>query len=72
MFEQTYDRLRESVERALKDLCQACPSPQPLRDAMAYSLLAGGKRIRPVMLPLGVRSVWRLYPGGKPFACRWK
>ncbi|HIT69270.1 MAG TPA: polyprenyl synthetase family protein [Candidatus Aphodomonas merdavium] len=69
MFEQTYDRLRESVERALKDLCQACPSPQPLRDAMAYSLLAGGKRIRPVMLLSACEAFGGSIQEAMPFAC---
>ena len=38
------DHLRRVTEREWQEI------PHPLRDAMAYSLLSGGKRLRPVML----------------------
>ncbi len=40
---------RAAVEDALK-ACVPDDVPEPLRGAMRYSLLAGGKRLRPVML----------------------
>jgi geranylgeranyl diphosphate synthase type II len=41
---------RASVERALERHLQACEAaPQTLKEAMAYSLLAGGKRLRPIL-----------------------
>lgn len=51
-------QLRETVERRLAELMQLrtadCPkvgeTAPGLRDSMAYSLLAGGKRLRPMML----------------------
>ena len=44
------DHLRELVERFLEELdFAAAPAARPLVEAMRYSLLAGGKRIRPVL-----------------------
>jgi geranylgeranyl diphosphate synthase type II len=44
------DHLRASVEAYLKDLrFSAEPATEGLEEAMRYSLLAGGKRIRPVL-----------------------
>jgi geranylgeranyl diphosphate synthase type II len=44
------DELRQLVERFLEELdFAAAPAARPLVEAMRYSLLAGGKRIRPVL-----------------------
>jgi len=44
------DHLRALVERFLEELdFAAAPAARPLVEAMRYSLLAGGKRIRPVL-----------------------
>ena len=44
------DHLRELVESFLEELdFAAAPPARPLVEAMRYSLLAGGKRIRPVL-----------------------
>jgi geranylgeranyl diphosphate synthase type II len=41
---------RATVEKALQRHLEACVgAPATLRDAMAYSLLAGGKRLRPIL-----------------------
>ncbi len=49
----TADAVREELERRLDAaMNQADPYDQPLWDAMRYSLMAGGKRIRPVLLML--------------------
>ncbi len=49
MYKQKYDAYKNRVENAL---LHAVPEdiPSPLKDAMRYSLLAGGKRLRPVLL----------------------
>lgn len=48
-YNEQYDFYCRAVEETLKT---AVPQdvPQPLQDAMRYSLLAGGKRLRPVLL----------------------
>jgi geranylgeranyl diphosphate synthase type II len=52
------DHLREEVERYLAQMSFAEePITQGLDDAMRYSLLAGGKRIRPVLALATARSV---------------
>ena len=44
------DDLRELVDRALGELSfSRAPSTEGLEEAMRYSLLAGGKRVRPVL-----------------------
>jgi geranylgeranyl diphosphate synthase type II len=59
------------VEEALPGYLSppACGAPEPLRKAMEYSLMAGGKRVRPVLLLSAGTAV-----GGKekdllPIAC---
>ncbi|MBQ9196688.1 MAG: polyprenyl synthetase family protein [Clostridia bacterium] len=48
-YQARYDYFRLAAEEALRD---AVPTdvPEPLRSAMRYSLMAGGKRLRPVLL----------------------
>lgn len=48
-YNERYEYLRRAVEEYLR---QAVPQdvPEPLGEAMRYSLMAGGKRLRPVML----------------------
>jgi geranylgeranyl diphosphate synthase, type II len=49
--DQTLDRWRETIEEQLAAAVTARPgSPARLRDAMAYSLMAGGKRLRPLLV----------------------
>jgi geranylgeranyl diphosphate synthase type II len=64
-------RLRALVEEALPGHLSpgTCRAPAPLLEAMEYSLMAGGKRVRPVLLLCAGNAV-----GGKeadllPFAC---
>ena len=45
-----YARLRELVDRALEGCFRDDCAQAELLEAMRYSLLAGGKRIRPVLL----------------------
>lgn len=51
-FHEHLSRLRRQVESALSSQLQAADWPQNLRDAVEYSLLAGGKRLRPVLVLL--------------------
>ena len=55
------DALRDEVERYLADLRfpSAAPQTAGLEEAMRYSLLAGGKRIRPVLALATARAIGR-------------
>ena len=48
-FQAQYDRYRAAVEEALQSLFLRNTPYNRLQEAMRYSLLAGGKRVRPVM-----------------------
>ena len=48
-FQAQYDRYRAAVEEALQNLFLRNKPYNRLQEAMRYSLLAGGKRVRPVM-----------------------
>jgi geranylgeranyl diphosphate synthase type II len=55
------DKRRGTVEKALARHLDACVgAPATLRDAMSYSLLAGGKRLRPILALAAAEAV-----GGK-------
>ena len=49
-FAQDYDLCRQAVNRALNDCFRDECEQKELLEAMRYSLLAGGKRVRPVLL----------------------
>lgn len=49
-FQVRYDRYRAAVEGALQGLFLRSRPYKRLQEAMRYSLLAGGKRVRPVMV----------------------
>ena len=57
------------IEKALADYAAQWPPYGALKDAMSYSLLSGGKRIRPAL----TLAVCRLFGGREedalPFAC---
>jgi geranylgeranyl diphosphate synthase, type II len=48
-FKHTYSTLRDRVEASLTDLIQTRQWPDALREAVEYSLMAGGKRLRPIL-----------------------
>lgn len=49
-FQTRYDRCRSAAERYLQGLFPPAGKPYGrLQEAMRYSLLAGGKRIRPIL-----------------------
>jgi geranylgeranyl diphosphate synthase type II len=63
------ERYRLAAEAGLREAIGRCSGPAALAEAMAYSLLAGGKRLRPVLV-LATRAVFP--PGGidpMPVAC---
>ncbi len=66
-----FDRLKKMVDHHILDyLPEIDPKSKTLRDAMSYSLTAGGKRLRPVLFLYamefcGAQSV----ESGLPFAC---
>ncbi len=64
-----YAAFLEPVEAALKATMDACTAPEPLRGAMAYSILAGGKRLRPVMLLAACAALGGSMKDAMPFAC---
>ena len=66
-YHEQYEFLRHAVEETLE--C-AVPQdvPQPLRDAMRYSLLAGGKRLRPVLLLAAYSLLKENFTEALPFA----
>ena len=68
-FEQTISEYRETIERRLDEYMAQERIPASLREAMGYSLLGGGKRLRPVL----TLSACDLFNGNRdaalPFAC---
>ncbi len=69
MYPPPLEDLRVRVEDALGSYLARCAGPSRLLEAMRYSLMAGGKRIRPILL-LAARAV---FPAGgldpMPAAC---
>ena len=66
-YNEQYDFYRRAVEETLQT---AVPLdvPQPLQDAMRYSLLAGGKRLRPVLLVAAYALIKDDFTAALPFA----
>lgn len=64
-------RCRTAVEEHLLRYVgrDVCPMPERLREAMEYSLTAGGKRVRPVVLLLAGKAVNGDEAELLPFAC---
>ena len=70
-FENRTQQYRQFVESALAQFYEGfCDQPQkPLYDAMQYSLLAGGKRLRPVFAFDFCRMCGADWEKAAPFAC---
>ena len=47
---------RAAIDRALEDLCATLPLERPVRDAVEYSLLGGGKRLRGLLFLAAYRT----------------
>ena len=61
---------RAEVERALAGILPPVPEcPQVVHDAMAYSLLAGGKRLRPILCLVSAEAVGGRRDDALPAAC---
>src|SRR5690348_13712017 len=67
---ERWRRHQEAVEAALRGyLPPAGDCPPRLREAMEYSLLAGGKRLRPVLTLLACEACGGPAPAALPGAC---
>lgn len=65
-----WDGLRDSVEQALKEAVKASGDcPELLLDSMRYSLEAGGKRLRPILVLLACEAVGGDSAGAMSAAC---
>ncbi|GAB4152063.1 MAG: polyprenyl synthetase family protein [Planctomycetaceae bacterium] len=62
--------LQERIEAELEQYVRPRPDcPQRLRDAMAYSLMAGGKRLRPLLVLLATEACGGKTEAALPAAC---
>ena len=67
---KTYEEYRAEVELALGPMLESLGAiPDRLLEAMRYSLLAGGKRLRPVMLLAACDMAGGDITAAMPFAC---
>lgn len=67
---KTYDEYREIINGALEKHLRSLGSiPEKLMEAMKYSLLAGGKRLRPVLLLAACDMAGGSLEDALPFAC---
>ena len=67
---RTYEQYRALVERSLGPVLESLGDiPERLLEAMEYSLLAGGKRLRPVMLLAACEMAGGDAETALPFAC---
>ena len=67
---KTYEEYRAEVELALGPMLESLGAiPDRLLEAMRYSLLAGGKRLRPVMLLAACDMAGGEIAAAMPFAC---
>jgi geranylgeranyl diphosphate synthase, type II len=71
LLEHTLDTLRLQVNRQLDGYLRQLDSdcPEALRDAMSYSLLAGGKRLRPLLTLLACEAAGGPIEAAMPAAC---
>jgi geranylgeranyl diphosphate synthase type II len=68
-FQQRIAGLRKQVEAELSRSIRSCPWPQSLRSAVDYSLMAGGKRLRPVLVLLANEVCGGRLEDAWPAAC---
>ncbi len=67
---RTYEEYRAMVEKELIPVLSTCGRiPDRLREAMEYSLKAGGKRLRPVLLLAACEAAGGRAEEAMPFAC---
>ena len=70
-FEKYYSQRQAQVERGLK-ACVPAVKPPRLRQAMRYSLLAGGKRLRPILLMAAAEACGGKAASVMPSACAFE
>ncbi len=69
-FEQAVEPLRQRIEDRLARYVQSSPDcPPRLSEAMAYSLLAGGKRLRPLLVLMACETCGGDIEAALPAAC---
>ncbi len=59
----------ERIERALEAYIAECSAPEKLKQSMAYSLLAGGKRLRPSLCLQAADMLGGSETDAMPVAC---
>ena len=70
LIQETWATLRPKIDSQLARYAEQPPDcPQRLRDAMAYSLLAGGKRLRPILVLLSCEACGGDAEDAMPAAC---
>src|SRR5690625_3711023 len=55
-FEQYLEETKQTIENHLNNSIESINAPKELKDSMLYSLMAGGKRLRPILLLLSYQS----------------
>lgn len=68
-FAEATKKYREAIEAALDSYIADCGAPVQLREAMEYSLKAGGKRLRPVLTLYTCHMLGGDVQRALPFAC---
>jgi len=68
-FREQYAALKAMVDEALAGYMDELRSPEPLPAAMRYSLLAEGKRLRPVLLLAACETAGGDVRAALPYAC---
>lgn len=68
-YEGIYDAYLRKIEAALGQAMDWSDAPEPLRGAMRYSLMAGGKRLRPVLLLAACEMAGGDVDAALPYAC---
>ncbi len=63
------DAVRPAIENALESYAEAIMCPPSLKEAMRYSLLAGGKRLRPALVLTTQAMLTEDGPQAMPAAC---
>ena len=68
-FAEATKEYREKIEAALSGYMASCGAPAQLREAMEYSLKAGGKRLRPVLTLYTCNMLGGDIERALPYAC---
>ncbi|QDT49776.1 Farnesyl diphosphate synthase [Symmachiella dynata] len=70
LLHESWNALRSDVETALEQYVESVPGcPEQLAQAMSYSLLAGGKRLRPILVLLACEACGGDSTAAMPAAC---